>query len=115
MNTRTPFVSQVEATKSVEPRERALDDPPGASESAAVRAAAFRQLAGDPALFECVPMWLRVVTTVALDHARSPRGRPGRPRNGGMPSTKGSSWVTSCRFADVRRATTGIPVASVRT
>jgi len=73
MHAGSAFVSQVEATKSVEPRERALDDPPGASESAAVRAAAFRQLAGDPALFECVPMWLRVVTTVALDHARSPQ------------------------------------------
>jgi hypothetical protein len=32
-----------------------------------------------------------------------------------MLSTRGSSWVMSFRFADVMRATTGIPFASVGT
>ena len=32
-------------------------------------------------------------------------GRPTAPHTDGMASTKSSSWVTSCRFAAVRRAT----------
>jgi hypothetical protein len=70
MNARTPFVSHVESTKSMEPRQRALDDPPRASQSAAVRAAAFRELAGDAASLEFVPMRLRIVPAVALHQPR---------------------------------------------
>jgi hypothetical protein len=69
MNTRTPFVSKVESTKSMEPRQRALDDPPRAAKAAAVGPTALCQLAGDPALFELVAMRLGVVGAVALDDA----------------------------------------------
>jgi hypothetical protein len=50
----------------MKPRQRALDDPAGAAEAAAMRAAAFRQLAGDPASFECIPMRLGVIPSITL-------------------------------------------------
>jgi hypothetical protein len=70
MNARTPFVSHVESTKSMEPRQRAFDHPARAPQSAAVRPAPFRQLAGDPAALEGVPVRLRVIAAVALHQAR---------------------------------------------
>jgi len=70
MNARTPFVSHVESTKSMQPRQRPLDDPAGTPKPAAMGPAAFRQLAGDPAPLECVPMRLRIVSAVALHEAR---------------------------------------------
>ncbi len=78
MNARTSFVSQVEPTKSMQPRERALDDPPRPPEPAAVGLAAFGQLAGDPSPFELVAMRLRVITPVALNQPRLPQ-RPTGP------------------------------------
>lgn len=77
MHTRAPFVSQIESTKSMKPGQRAFDDPARASQSAAVRAAAFRQLARDPASLEFVAMRLRVVPAVALHEAWLPQ-RPTR-------------------------------------
>ena len=73
MHARTPFVSQIESTKAMKPGERALDDPARASESAAVRTAAFRQLAGDPAPLKGVAMRLRIVAAIPLDEARLPQ------------------------------------------
>jgi hypothetical protein len=70
MNARTPFVSQVEATKSMQPRQRAFDDPAGVPKPAAVGPSAFRQLAGNPASREFVPMRLGIVPAVALHEAR---------------------------------------------
>ena len=69
MNARSPFVPQIQATKSMQPRERALDDPACAAEATAVRAPSFRELRRDPALFELVTMRLRIVGAVALDDA----------------------------------------------
>ncbi len=77
MHTRSPFVSQIESTKSVEPGERALDDPAGSTQSAAVGAAALGQLTGDPAPREFVAMRLRVVPAIPLHQARPPQ-RPTR-------------------------------------
>ncbi len=77
MNARTPFVSQIEPTKSMEPRQRPLDDPARPSKSAAVRSAAFRQLARDPASREFVAMRLRVIPTVTLHESWLPQ-RPSR-------------------------------------
>ena len=115
MNARTPFVSEIESTKSMEPGQRTFDDPARASQSAAVRAAACRQLAGDAAPRQFVAMRLRVVPAVALDEAGLPQRPPRAAAQGRNAVDEGSNWVTSCRFADVRRATTGIPFASVRT
>ena len=77
MNAWTPFVPQIESTKSMEPGQRAFDDPARASQSAAVRTAAFRQLAGDPTSLEFVAMRLRVVPAVALHESWLPQ-RPTR-------------------------------------
>jgi hypothetical protein len=77
MNARTPFVPQIESPKSMEPGQRAFDDPARPSQSAAVRTAAFCQLAGDPASLECVAMRLRVIPAVALHEAWLPQ-RPTR-------------------------------------
>ena len=73
MHARTPFVPQIESTKAMEPGQRAFNDPARASQSAAVRTAAFRQLAGDPTSRECVAMRLRVIPAVALHKARLPQ------------------------------------------
>ena len=84
MNAWSPFVAQIESTKSMQPRQRALDDPAGASEAAAVWAAAFRQLAGDPTPFEFVAMRLRVIPAITLDEAWSsqrPARTPAQRRN----------------------------------
>ena len=82
MNARTSFVSQIESTKSMEPGQRAFDDPARASQSAAVRTATFRQLAGDPASRECVAMRLRVIPAIALHEARLPQGPTGAAAQG---------------------------------
>jgi hypothetical protein len=65
MNAGPPFVPQIESTDAMQPRQRALHDPAGAAEAAAVGAASFRQLAGDPAPFDFVAMPLRVIAAVA--------------------------------------------------
>ena len=77
MHAWSPFVPQIESTKAMTPRQRALDDLAGASESTAVRTAAFGQLAGDPAPFEFVAMPLRVIPAIALHEAGFPQ-RPTR-------------------------------------
>jgi hypothetical protein len=75
MDTRTTFVTQIESTKSMQPGERAFDDPAGAAQSAAMGPAAFRELTGDPAPRQFVAMRLRIVSAVALHEA----GLPQRP------------------------------------
>jgi hypothetical protein len=70
MDAGTTFVSQIESTKSMEPGEGPLDDPAGAAQSAAVRAAAFRQLATDSTSLEFIAMRLRIVPTVTLHKTR---------------------------------------------
>ena len=74
MDAWTPFVPQIESTKSMEPGQGAFDDPARASQAAAMGTAAFRQLAGDPATLEFVAMGLRVIPAVALHEARLPQG-----------------------------------------
>ena len=96
MNARTPFVTQIESTKSMEPGQRALDDPARAPQSAAVRAAAFRQLAGDPAPLEFVAMRLRVVPAVALHEPRLPQ-RPAWAAAQGRNARRRAAAVASRR------------------
>src|SRR5712691_12405607 len=84
MNARTPFVSQVESPKSMQPRQRALDDPTRAAQAAAVGPSAFRQLAGDPAPRQGVAMRLGVIPAVTLHEAwfaQRPTGAAAQGRN----------------------------------
>ena len=89
MNTRTTFVPHVQSTKPMQPRQCALDDPTRATEPAAVRPTAFRQLAGDPAPPELIAVRLRVVPAVALHEARLPQRRPGAAPQGRNPVHQG--------------------------
>jgi hypothetical protein len=82
MHARSPFVPQIESPKSMQPRQRALDDPARASESAAMWAATFRQLARDPAASELITMRLRVIPAIALDETGFAQG-PTRPAGEG--------------------------------
>jgi len=75
MNTGSSFVANIQSAKSVQPRERALDDPARATEAAAVRPVAARQHGGNPALLQLGAMSLRVVAPVALDGAGLPTRR----------------------------------------
>jgi len=77
MNARSPFVPQIESTKSMQPRERALDDPPCPPQPAAMGPSAFGQLAGDAAPGQLVPMRLRVVAPISLDESRLPQRTTG--------------------------------------
>jgi hypothetical protein len=82
MHTRPTFVAQIESTKSVQPGERAFDDPAGAAQPAAVRPPAFRELTGDPAPRQCVAMRLRVIPAVALHEAWLPQRPAGTAAQG---------------------------------
>lgn len=70
MNTGPTFVAHVKAAKPMEPSQCAFDDPPRATEPAAVRRAALGQLSLDPAALQRVAMRLRVVAPVALNERR---------------------------------------------
>jgi len=100
MNARTPFVPQIESTKSMEPGQRAFDDPARTAQSAAVRTAAFRQLAGDPASLKFVAMRLRVIPAVALHEAWLPQ-RPTRAAAQGRNAV--DEWQQLGHVVPVRR------------
>jgi len=70
VNAGAPFVPDVEASKAMQPRQSAFDDPAGPTKAAAMRAAALGQLAADAAARELVPMGLRVVPAITLHQAR---------------------------------------------
>ena len=67
MNEVQPFVPHGEATKAMQPRQGAFNDPPGAAEATAVRGTPLGELRGDPAAFEVIPMRLRVIPPVPLN------------------------------------------------
>ena len=67
MNKVQPFVPHGEATKAMQPRQGAFNDPPGAADATAVRGTPLGELRGDPAAFEVIPMRLRVIPPVPLN------------------------------------------------
>jgi len=78
VHTRATLVTDRQSSKAMQPRDGALDHPAGAAQPAAVRAAAFGELRGDPALGKLIAMRLRVVPPIALDQPRLPQ-RPAWP------------------------------------
>lgn len=75
MDIGTALVPHGEASEAMEPRNRALDDPAGDAQAAAVRRAAPREEGGNPARPESIAMRLRIVAAVALQRIR-PAARP---------------------------------------
>lgn len=114
MDHRAAFVADVQTAVAMEPGQRALDAPSGLPETTAMRRFAAREHRAHASGAQLPAMLLRVVIAVPLDTDGPLAGRPRRPRNGGIPSTSGRSWVMSLRFAAVRMATSGMPRASVR-
>lgn len=102
----------------MEPRMSPFHDPTEFAEAAAV----FRATPGDnrldAALAKPAAMRVRIVTTVGVDDlglAKRSAASATNRRDGVDQRTSGSSWVTSLRFAPVRIALTGTPLASTRT
>jgi len=69
------FIAKGEATKPVEPGERALDDPAEHAKAAAVGRAATAEDRSNAAGGEAITMRLRIVATVALQDV-GPSARP---------------------------------------
>ena len=70
MNAGSPLVAHRQTAEAVEPGHGAFHDPPRATQAAAVRRAAPRELRLDAAAVEGVAVGLRIVRAVALDQAR---------------------------------------------
>jgi hypothetical protein len=90
------FIANGEATKPVEPGERALDDPAEHAKAAAVGRAATAKDRNNAAGREAITMWLRIVATVALQDV-GPSARPPAAS-----ATKASRWAMSLTFAAVK-------------
>jgi hypothetical protein len=75
MHARAPFVANGQASKAVEPREGAFNDPARAPQPAPVRGAPLGQRRLDAPLVQGVAMRLRIVAAVALHQI----GFPARP------------------------------------
>lgn len=105
--------SNAQASEFVQPREGALDDPPGLAEAAAVGLTTARDLRGDTGSVQGLTIFVVIVTAIGCTTTGFDRGRPRLPRMGGMASIRGSSWVTSLRLAPARISACGMPCASV--
>jgi len=79
VNAGSALVPHGQSAESMEPRDRALDDPARPAQAAAVRAAALGELRGDTSSQELIPMRLRIVAAVALDQLRFADGSTGAP------------------------------------
>jgi len=80
------FIANGDATKPVEPGERALGDPAEYAKATAVGRAATDENRNNAAGGEAVAIWLRIVATVALrdvgPSARPPAASATRRRGG---------------------------------
>ena len=70
MNARSAFVSDGQAAKPVQPRDRAFDDPAGPAQATAVRCAPPRELGRDAAVAELIAVGLGVIGAIALHQPR---------------------------------------------
>ena len=71
------FIANGEATKPVEPGERALDDPAEHAKAAAVGRAATAEDRNNAAGGKALAMWFRIVATVVFRTWGRRRGRRG--------------------------------------
>ena len=63
----------------------------------------------DTAAAQLAPAFARVVGAVAVSRFGRRRGRPRRPRTGGIASTSGIIWVMSLRLPPVSPTVSGVP------
>ena len=68
MNVGATFVANGEATKAMQPRERAFDDPAQDTQTAAIRRAALGKHGNDALCMQPVAMRLGVLAAIALEH-----------------------------------------------
>jgi hypothetical protein len=106
------LVADREATKAVEPGDRAFDHPPTGAEAAAMRRAPARQDRRDPARPETVTVRWELWPRSPWSASGRRRVCARRPRTAGKASTIGSRWVMSLTLATVTCATSGTPRAS---
>jgi hypothetical protein len=98
------FIANGEATKPVEPGERALDDPAEHAKAAAVGRAATAEDRNNAAGGEAITMWLRIVATVALQDVGPSARPPAASANGGQVRDQGVEVgdVVDVRGRDMR-------------
>ena len=98
------FIANGEATKPVEPGERALDDPAEHAKAAAVGRAATAEDRNNAAGGEAITMWLRIVATVALQEVGPSAPQPAASANGGQVRDQGVEVgdVVDVRGRDMR-------------
>jgi hypothetical protein len=98
------FIANGEATKPVEPGERALDDPAEHAKAAAVGRAATAEDRNNAAGGEAITMWLRIVATVALQDVGPSARPPAASANGGQVCDQGVEVgdVVDVRGRDMR-------------
>ena len=99
------FIANGEATKPVEPGERALDDPAEHAKALPWDVRRRPKIANNAAGGEAITMWLRIVATIALQDVGPSARPPAASANGGKSVTKASRWVMSLTFAAVTCAT----------
>jgi hypothetical protein len=103
------LVAGAEPFELVQPGEGALDDPAHLAESGTVGDAASRDQGFDAALAQQAAVLVEVVAPVGVQTPGFAAGRPRSPRIGGMASSRGRSWVTSCRLPPLSVAASGVP------
>ena len=102
------FIANGEATKPVEPGERALDDPAEHAKAAAVGRAATAEDRNNAACGEAITMWLRIVATVALQDVGPSARPPAASANG-----DGASEATARDAPTAHRPREAVPCATV--
>jgi hypothetical protein len=106
------FPADPQAAEEMQPREGALDDPAAAAKAGAVVGLAASDDRLDTPRPQLPAVLVVVIAAVGDELLARSRGRPGLPRTGPTPSTRGSSSVTSLRLPPVRLMASGIPDGS---
>ena len=105
MHANPAFVAHGEPAKSVQPGQRALNDPTRATQAAAVRRPALGELGVDPALVKRIAMRLRIISAVTPDETGFAQGPPGTAaqRRNGIDQRQQLCDVVSVRAGEHRR------------
>lgn len=114
VNVGSTFKPDAKTMETMEPRVSPFNDPAKFSEAAAVFGAALRDRRFDATFAQSLTVPVGIVATIGIGDLRLLKRPTAHATNRRIASTSGSSWVTSFRFAPVRIALTGTPLASTR-